>query len=348
MGLNKNLKLIGNDFTNAATAFFIAYLIAEIPNGYFLQLLPPAKWLSLNVILWGISTACTAAATNYHSLLAARIFLGIFEAAIAPSLMLFSSQWYTKSEQAPRFSLWYCGLGVGQIVGGLVSFAFQQVKREGFEGWRIMFVVLGILTVIVGVAIWLVLPDNPMKAKWLSEAEKGVLLRHVAVNRTGIENRRFKLSQVFEISIDVQLWLLTFTTILVSSQNYRKLLTVASDKPLDVNFERGGDDIFSDAHSQLWIHATGLCSSQYAKRHCLHHECLSSWLRRPKNFQSLGLDHSMLHPWSFGRRLDVICTVQQPRCPARWYLPRKLHHWGTAAHLSMDDRQCSRSDEARD
>ena len=216
MGLNKSLKLAGNDFTNAATAFFIAYLIAEIPNGYFLQLLPPAKWLSLNVILWGISTACTAAATNYRSLLAARIFLGIFEAAIAPSLMLFSSQWYTKSEQAPRFSFWYCGLGVGQIIGGIVSYAFQQVQRKGFEGWRIMFVVLGIVTVVVGIAIWLVLPDNPMKAKWLSEGEKVMLLRHVAINRTGIEYRRFKIAQVLEIFTDVQLWLLTLVTILVS------------------------------------------------------------------------------------------------------------------------------------
>ena len=33
MGLNKDLKLKGNDFTNAATAFFIAYLISEVPNG---------------------------------------------------------------------------------------------------------------------------------------------------------------------------------------------------------------------------------------------------------------------------------------------------------------------------
>lgn len=33
MGINAELKLKGNDFTNAATAFFIAYLIAEVPNG---------------------------------------------------------------------------------------------------------------------------------------------------------------------------------------------------------------------------------------------------------------------------------------------------------------------------
>ena len=33
MGLNRDLKLRGDDFTNAATAFFIAYLVAEVPNG---------------------------------------------------------------------------------------------------------------------------------------------------------------------------------------------------------------------------------------------------------------------------------------------------------------------------
>lgn len=33
MNLPADLKLKGNDFSNAGSAFFIAYLIAEIPNG---------------------------------------------------------------------------------------------------------------------------------------------------------------------------------------------------------------------------------------------------------------------------------------------------------------------------
>jgi hypothetical protein len=33
MGIKKDLKLVGNDFSNTATWFFIAYLIAEVPNG---------------------------------------------------------------------------------------------------------------------------------------------------------------------------------------------------------------------------------------------------------------------------------------------------------------------------
>jgi hypothetical protein len=33
MGISKDLKLKGNEFTWAATAFFIAYFIAEVPTG---------------------------------------------------------------------------------------------------------------------------------------------------------------------------------------------------------------------------------------------------------------------------------------------------------------------------
>src|SRR5688572_14812733 len=118
---------------------------------YFLQRVPAAKWLGFNVTCWGVATACGAAAHNYQTLLVSRVFLGIFEATIGPSLMLISSQWYTKSEQAPRFSFWYVGLGVGQILGGLVSYGFQHIgEGSRLAGWRIMFVVLGVVTVVVG------------------------------------------------------------------------------------------------------------------------------------------------------------------------------------------------------
>lgn len=201
-----------------------SFLISNLTQPYHLirfiaialQRVPVAKWLGANVILWGIATACTAAAHDYYSLRTVRIFLGIFEASIAPSLMLISSQWYTRSEQAPRFSIWYTGLGLGQIIGGIVSYAFQQVKHHPtFAGWRVMFVVLGLVTVIIGSVTIVLLPDTPMKARFLSEAEKVALLKHVAINQTGISGKRYKLSQVYEVIFDMQLWLLTLITILV-------------------------------------------------------------------------------------------------------------------------------------
>ncbi|SPO01425.1 related to allantoate transport protein [Cephalotrichum gorgonifer] len=217
MGIHAELKLQGNDFSNVATFLFVALLVFEIPNTYFLQKVPAAKWLGANVILWGVATACGAAATGYASLLVSRIFLGIFEATIAPSLMLISSQWYTKSEAAPRFSFWYLGLGLGQILGGAISYGFQHISPTAqLSGWRVMFVVLGCVTVCIGLWTFFLLPDTPMKAPWLSEREKVVLLKHVSVNQTGIQNRKFRWSEIAEALLDPQLYLLLLSVVLLS------------------------------------------------------------------------------------------------------------------------------------
>ncbi|GJD03602.1 Major facilitator superfamily transporter [Colletotrichum higginsianum IMI 349063] len=217
MGLSKDLKLVGNEFSNIATFLFVGLLCFEIPNIYFLQMIPAAKWLGLNVVLWGTATACGAAAHNYQTLLVSRVFLGIFEATIGPSLMLISSQWYTKSEQAPRFSFWYLGLGLGQILGGAISYGFQHIPpHAALDGWRIMFVVLGCVTVAIGVATLLFVPDTPMKATWLSDTEKVALLRHVSVNQTGIESRKFRPRQILEALMDPQMYLMTLAVVLLS------------------------------------------------------------------------------------------------------------------------------------
>ncbi|KAK3375839.1 allantoate permease [Lasiosphaeria ovina] len=217
MGLNKDLNLTGNDFSNIATFLFVGLLVFEIPNIFFLQYFPAAKWLGANVLLWGVATASGAAAKNYQTLLVSRVFLGIFEATIGPSLILISSQWYTKSEQAPRFSLWYLGLGLGQILGGAISYGFQGVDANAsFVGWRIMFLTLGLITSLIGACTFFFLPDTPMQARWLSDAEKVALLKHVSVNQTGIDNKKFRLKEIVEGILDPQLLLILLSVILLS------------------------------------------------------------------------------------------------------------------------------------
>lgn len=131
--------------------------------------------------------------------------------------MLISSQWYTKSEQAPRFSFWYLGLGLGQIVGGLVSFAFQHMTPgAALAGWRTMFVVLGCVTVVFGICTFFFIPDTPMKAKWLSDTEKVALLKHVSINQTGIQNRKFRFKEIIEALLDPQIYLLLVSVVLLS------------------------------------------------------------------------------------------------------------------------------------
>lgn len=131
--------------------------------------------------------------------------------------MLLSSQWYTRQEQAARFAYWYSGMGIGQILGGLVSFAFQHVgNRAELEGWRIMFLVLGVVTVVVGVVVWFAVPDTPMSAWFLTDEEKVILLEYVRGNQTGIENVHFQPKQLVEGLRDFQVWVVFFIVVLQS------------------------------------------------------------------------------------------------------------------------------------
>jgi len=49
-------------------------------------------------------------------------------------LMLITGMWYTKPEAVRRFSVWFCGVGIGQIFGGFTSWVFQHFKGGSIEG----------------------------------------------------------------------------------------------------------------------------------------------------------------------------------------------------------------------
>jgi len=201
----------------------MAYLVAEAPYSEFHFIITckcvdgirlyssensNIKLASIEYYSGGIVTACIATTKDYHTLLISRVFLGLFEAAEAPSLMLFSSQWHTRSEQVTRFTAWFSGVAIAQILGTILSFAFQNIGPNHLAGWRIMFIVAGIISVLLGVAIVVILPDSPMAATLLTEPEKVALLLHVSENRTGVENRHFRAWQILELLLDPQIWLL--------------------------------------------------------------------------------------------------------------------------------------------
>lgn len=101
MGLFQDAHINTNQFSLLALVFYISYLFFEMPTGYLMQRLPTAKYLGVNVILWGVCVATTSACKSFGSLIAVRVLLGCFEAAVAPALILITGMWYRKNEQPP-------------------------------------------------------------------------------------------------------------------------------------------------------------------------------------------------------------------------------------------------------
>lgn len=259
MGLQDDAHVTKDQFSNLALIFYVTYLALEFPHGFAMQKLPTAKYLGVMVFLWGVIVAVTSACGNYGALVATRVLLGCFEAAVAPSLILITSMcefcvfltgwgglltWkcigYKSHEQPPRVGLWYLGVGTGTIIGSLISFGFQHYTDGAFTSWQIMFLVVGLVTCMVGALVVLLLPDNPMKSR-LSHEEKVWAIERLRANQTGktssqlyhlspvhhpqyapltltisisgVENKHFKPSQVWECFLDPQTWLLSLIAI---------------------------------------------------------------------------------------------------------------------------------------
>jgi MFS family permease len=148
-------------------------------------------------------------------LIAVRTLLGCFEAVIIPALIMITSMWYTRKEAGPRYGLWYSGLGAGQVIGGLISFGAQHGPHGGFESWRIMFVAVGAVNILVAITVLLFLPDSLESATFVSTHEKKLIATKLEADQTGNGAKVFKADSILEALKDTQIWLLCFLTILV-------------------------------------------------------------------------------------------------------------------------------------
>jgi ACS family allantoate permease-like MFS transporter len=189
-------------------------LAFEFPTIRLIQLFPLAKYVAVNVTLWGAVLASLAACKSYASLLACRFLLGAAEAAIVPAWVMFTSQWYTRNEQAFRVGIWFSVCGAAQMFGGY--FAYGVATHVGgdvnaaLKGWQIIFLFLGLLTSLIGISFWFIMPDSPEYATFLSPEEKSLHIERIRGNEQGIGSRTFKWDQFREALTDPMTWLYAF------------------------------------------------------------------------------------------------------------------------------------------
>ncbi|KAK1772054.1 major facilitator superfamily transporter [Phialemonium atrogriseum] len=222
MGLKEDLNLVGDNYQWLGSLFYFGYLGWEFPTTRLMQRLPLGKYSAFNVIMWGLVLALFAVTENFGGAVVIRLFLGIFEAAVTPSFALFTSQWYTKSEQGFRTSIWFCFNGFAQIFGGLVAYGFAHgASTYGFSiaPWKAIFVFTGVLTSIAGIVFLIVMPDNQLNARFLTKEERVLAVQRIKINEQGIGNKHFKWYQMKEAFLDPMVWAFVFFALVADIPN---------------------------------------------------------------------------------------------------------------------------------
>jgi len=217
-GIIRDANLKGQDYSWASSIFYFGYLVAEWPGVAVLQRFPVAKFLGVNIILWGAVLMTTAACTSFAGLATVRFILGVTEATISPGFVAVTGMWWTRQEQAGRSALWISFLGVGSFVGTLLAFGIGHIAGS-LAPWKYIFLILGAITILWGVVFIIFVPDGPAQVKWLTEEEKVVAVQRLIANKTGTKSRRFVKAQIVEAVTDpkvIVLGLISFVNAIAS------------------------------------------------------------------------------------------------------------------------------------
>ncbi|KAK1998781.1 retrograde regulation protein 2 [Colletotrichum falcatum] len=181
-GMGKDLELSDDDYSMLVTIFFIGYLFLEVPSNLVLYKLRPSLYLAGIMLVWGAIVCTMSVAKDYSHMLVTRFFLGCIEAGLFPGCLYLLSCWYTKAELGKRFALFYTSGCVSPALGGIMAGSVIQGLdgRNGWPGWRWLFVLEGAITVGFSLVCYLLLVDYPATTtKFFSPEE--LKLAHVRI-----------------------------------------------------------------------------------------------------------------------------------------------------------------------
>lgn len=81
-------------------------------------------------------------------------------------------------------------------MNAILSVAAANYGGSALSQWQLLFVLVGVVTIFMSFLLYFFLPDRPTTAWWLSDREKIIAVKRLAENRTGVENKQLKWSQV--------------------------------------------------------------------------------------------------------------------------------------------------------
>jgi MFS family permease len=94
-----------------------------------------------------------------------------------PGVAYYITMWYCRHEAQLRQALFFSAASIAGAFSGLLAFGISKMDGVGnLEGWRWIFILEGMLTVIVAIAAYFTLFDFPETASFLTEEERAFVV----------------------------------------------------------------------------------------------------------------------------------------------------------------------------
>ena len=141
--LEKELHLAPDQLGWVISAFFWAYVCAQPLVGWCADRLGAARVLATGFAIWSLATVTTGLSTGVRTLVGARLVMGAAESVTYPSALALLAQRVTDRHRARATSI----LQLGGMIGPALGTTLSVMIMERY-GWRIMFISLGLASLL--------------------------------------------------------------------------------------------------------------------------------------------------------------------------------------------------------
>ncbi|OQE20156.1 hypothetical protein PENFLA_c017G01681 [Penicillium flavigenum] len=234
LGLAEDLGLSGIQYNIALSLFFVPYILLEVPSNIILKRFTrPSIYLGILIVTWGSIMTLTGVVKNFGGLLAMRLLLGIFEAGFFPGSVYLCSLWYMPRELGTRVGAFFCASALSGAFSGLLAAGISKMDGiGGYAGWRWIFIIEGLITVILGIGCFFLLIDSPrLSTRWLDQDE----IRYMGIQQfikdggqLREEQEKTTLKDIWGVMKNWRLYLLAYIMMCQSACNYGTKFTLPS------------------------------------------------------------------------------------------------------------------------
>jgi D-galactonate transporter len=172
------LQLSETVYGLGAGIFFIGYVTFGVPSNLILHKLGARRWIAVMMMTWGALSACMLFVSTPVEFYVLRFFTGVAEAGFFPGMVLYFTKWFPAHKRGQVMALFMSAIPVSGLIGGPLSgwmLSHFSAGQGGMDGWQWLFLLQGIPTVLLGVAVLFYLNDSLAQAPWLTAEEKSAM-----------------------------------------------------------------------------------------------------------------------------------------------------------------------------
>jgi ACS family tartrate transporter-like MFS transporter len=217
--MNRDLRFSATAYGFGSGIFFLGYVVFEVPSNLILARVGARRWIARIMISWGLVASAMMFVRTPVQFYWLRFLLGVAEAGFFPGIVYYLSQWFPAAQRARALAGFMIAIPISAAVGNPAgAWLLGLDGLLGLRGWQWLFLLEGIPSVVLGIAVLALLTDRVGEARWLSADQRAWLAARLA--RDADESSAPHGVASLRVLVHPLVWLVSLPYLLVNTVGY--------------------------------------------------------------------------------------------------------------------------------